>query len=362
MAPTLGFRSSPSSMRGRRAPRRRGRAPRPRRGRGAPCRPRPRGPGSRPRPVAGSCCATTPASGGRRGRRRPARPGRSASAWSASSRSSVASNAAWRCHGYMPRSHCRRYIAIAQPSPSFPDEPIAADVHVVEEHLAELVAARHRADGPNLDTRRVVVHEHHRQPAVARLRRAGAHAARRSAAPRVACDVQILWPLITQSSPSRTAFVRSDARSLPASGSEKPWHHASSPRSSRVEVLAREIGRVHREHRDQRLERVVRLGDRHPSRPSSSYISARWRASPPSPPSRRAIRSGPIHPRTAPPGAPVARSRYRAVRARSTDADGSPGRRGRRARLRTQRETHRGRAAVPRSRSQSPQYLTRSST
>ena len=52
----------------------------------------------------------------------------------------------------------------------------------------------------------------------------------------LACDVQILCPLITQSSPSRTAFVRSDARSLPASGSEKPWHHASSPRSSASEM------------------------------------------------------------------------------------------------------------------------------
>ena len=34
-------------------------------------------------------------------------------------------------------------------------------------------------------------------------------------------DVQIFWPLITQSSPSRTARVRSPARSEPAPGSEK---------------------------------------------------------------------------------------------------------------------------------------------
>jgi hypothetical protein len=34
--------------------------------------------------------------------------------------------------------------------------------------------------------------------------------------------------LITQSSPSRTALVFSDARSEPASGSEKPWHHQMS--------------------------------------------------------------------------------------------------------------------------------------
>ena len=45
--------------------------------------------------------------------------------------------------------------------------------------------------------------------------------------------VQIFWPVMTQSSPSRTAVVRSDARSEPASGSEKPWHQMSSPRRIR---------------------------------------------------------------------------------------------------------------------------------
>ena len=40
--------------------------------------------------------------------------------------------------------------------------------------------------------------------------------------------VHAFWPLITQSSPSRTALVRSEARSEPASGSEKPWHHQMS--------------------------------------------------------------------------------------------------------------------------------------
>ena len=40
--------------------------------------------------------------------------------------------------------------------------------------------------------------------------------------------VQVFWPLTTQSSPSRTAVVRRLARSEPASGSEKPWHHQMS--------------------------------------------------------------------------------------------------------------------------------------
>ena len=40
--------------------------------------------------------------------------------------------------------------------------------------------------------------------------------------------VHVFWPLTTQSSPSRTAVVRSEARSEPASGSEKPCDHQMS--------------------------------------------------------------------------------------------------------------------------------------
>ena len=42
-------------------------------------------------------------------------------------------------------------------------------------------------------------------------------------------DTHVFWPLSTKSpSSSTTACVRSDARSDPASGSEKPWHQISS--------------------------------------------------------------------------------------------------------------------------------------
>src|SRR5262249_35882296 len=41
--------------------------------------------------------------------------------------------------------------------------------------------------------------------------------------------VQILWPWITYSSPSRVTVVRNEARSDPASGSLKPWHQRSRP-------------------------------------------------------------------------------------------------------------------------------------
>ena len=41
--------------------------------------------------------------------------------------------------------------------------------------------------------------------------------------------VQTFCPVTTHSSPSLTAFVFSEARSEPDSGSEKPWHQISSP-------------------------------------------------------------------------------------------------------------------------------------
>ena len=45
-------------------------------------------------------------------------------------------------------------------------------------------------------------------------------------------EFQIFEPLTIHSSPSRTARVPSDARSLPASGSLKSWHQISSAASS----------------------------------------------------------------------------------------------------------------------------------
>ena len=44
-------------------------------------------------------------------------------------------------------------------------------------------------------------------------------------------DVQTFCPLMTHSSPSRTALVCRLATSEPAPGSEKSWHQISSPRS-----------------------------------------------------------------------------------------------------------------------------------
>ena len=46
-----------------------------------------------------------------------------------------------------------------------------------------------------------------------------------------AFDVHTFCPSTTNWSPSRRARVWSPARSLPAPGSLKSWHHISSPRS-----------------------------------------------------------------------------------------------------------------------------------
>ena len=40
------------------------------------------------------------------------------------------------------------------------------------------------------------------------------------------------WPVSIQASPSRSALVDSDARSLPAPGSLKSWHHTAAPEAS----------------------------------------------------------------------------------------------------------------------------------
>ena len=51
--------------------------------------------------------------------------------------------------------------------------------------------------------------------------------------------VQTFWPLMTPVVAARDrARVVSDARSLPEPGSEKPWHHCSSPLSSRGTISA----------------------------------------------------------------------------------------------------------------------------
>ena len=53
-----------------------------------------------------------------------------------------------------------------------------------------------------------------------------------------AYDVHTFWPVMRQPSPSGTARVRNDTRSVPASGSEKPWHQITSPEAMAARCLA----------------------------------------------------------------------------------------------------------------------------
>ncbi len=99
-----------------------------------------------------------------------------------------------------------------------------------------------------------------------------------------AVEVQIFWPLTTYSSPSRRAAVFSAARSEPAPGSEKPWHHQSStsarPRQEPLLLfLGAELDQYRPDHRDVehlhvgRRRQLVLLEehhalDRRPARPA----------------------------------------------------------------------------------------------
>ncbi len=152
------------------------------------------------------------------------------------------------------------------------------------------------------DTRRVVVDEHHRQPAVARLRRAGAHerdAPLRHAGLRRPDLVTVDHPVVAVAHRLR-AQRREVAARVGLGEALAPRFVAA---QQRVEMLVREIRRVHREHRDERLERVVRLGHGHadaPTRRTRARGGGRHRRGRRA---TRATRSGPNPPRTAPPAA-----------------------------------------------------------
>ena len=54
--------------------------------------------------------------------------------------------------------------------------------------------------------------------------------------------VHTFWPFTRHASPSRSARHARDARLLPVPGSEKPWHHISSPRSNLGTISAASSG------------------------------------------------------------------------------------------------------------------------
>ena len=160
-----------------------------------------------------------------------------------SSASSVPNNPACRCHGYIPRSHCSRYMANAQPSPSLPirrSPPTRTPSKSTSPSSSRPDIVRiSRTSTPGVSWSTSIIES-------PRCHDSGVPV-RRSTTQRdetVACDVQTLCPSTIQSSPSRTAFVRSEARSLPASGSEKPWHQRSAPRRRSVRWARRARARA----------------------------------------------------------------------------------------------------------------------
>ena len=77
----------------------------------------------------------------------------------------------------------------------------------------------------DVDAGLVQIEQEVREPVALRARRRRCGRARRAKSARCAHVVHTFWPVITQVSPSRTARVASDARSEPAPGSLKSWHH-----------------------------------------------------------------------------------------------------------------------------------------
>ena len=97
--------------------------------------------------------------------------------------------------------------------------------------------------------------------------------------------VQTFWPLTRQVSPSSTARSRNEARSLPASGSENPWHHASSPRSSGGRAQAAMAGAKRTTAGASTSIIPKEKGGGQPAAASSSDSTPRSSEEPPSPPS-----------------------------------------------------------------------------
>jgi hypothetical protein len=139
-----------------------------------------------------------------------------------------------------PRSHERMYWATRQPALALPSMRCAGtwtSTNDVEQNSSTSAIVRRGlalTPGVSMSTRNALTPRDPGSPVLARTTQ------------RVACCAKLVHsfsPLISQSSPCARALVRSDPRSLPAPGSEKPWHQNSSPRSSRGNISSTTSGR-----------------------------------------------------------------------------------------------------------------------
>ena len=100
--------------------------------------------------------------------------------------------------------------------------------HVLEEHLVELAPAADLHQRPPGDARRVACRRSRQLMPLCRGAVWSVRTSSSSQSAKCALLDHTFCPLTTQWSPSRSARQRSDARSEPALGSEKPRHHTSS--------------------------------------------------------------------------------------------------------------------------------------
>ncbi len=133
-----------------------------------------------------------------------------------------------------PPIAARSFISVvsATVQPSFDvAEPVRVeDADLVEEHLVEGRAAGHLAQRAHVDALGASCR---RRTSVRPLCLGLSGTVRVMISPMslyCAPEVHTFWPLMTHSSPSRTARVWIPARSEPATGSEKSWQPTMSPR------------------------------------------------------------------------------------------------------------------------------------
>ena len=136
-------------------------------------------------------------------------------------------NWSWRERNAVPRSNPSVPMATFQPLWTPPTTRSALARRAGEEDLVELGRARQLLQRLHVDAGLAHGAEQERQPLVLRRVRVGAAHDEAPVGVMRARVVHTFWPLITHSSPSRTARVLMLARSEPAPGSLKPWHHSS---------------------------------------------------------------------------------------------------------------------------------------
>ena len=130
----------------------------------------------------------------------------------------------------------RSFISVVsdtfQPSPTLPSRWASGTRTSVKNTSLKLRGAGHLLDRPHLDARRFHVEKEEGQALHASAHSGSVRVTMMPKSAKCAPEVQIFWPLTIQSSPSRSARVRSAARSEPPAGSENNWHQISSPRSA----------------------------------------------------------------------------------------------------------------------------------